>query len=351
MQHIIDCRTPVFGGEVYFCESCQELRYSYHSCKDRHCPKCGNDENGAWLRKGQAMLLPVPYFLVTFTVPHTFRAVALRYPKQFYAAMFRAAAETMLLLARDPEYIGGQLGFFGVLHTWKRNLEFHPHLHFIVAGGGLSDDGNRWLPAQNKFLLPVHAASIIYRAKFRDELKQVPELFDQIPPGTWTNNKQKKWVVHCKPVGSGEHALEYLSRYVFRVAISNTNLVKLESGKVTYRYKEQGAKRYTYRTVPAVEFIRIFLQHVLPPGFCKVRYYGFLASRNRSRLQKVSELLLPESVKGELLLSESVKSEATTKADDTSKEKTPAHRVLCCPTCKGEMQWKDTIRPSRTRAP
>ena len=167
MQHIIDCRTPVFGGEVYFCASCQEYRYSYHSCKDRHCPKCGNDQNGAWLRKAQAMLLPVPYFLVTFTVPHTLRAAALRYPKLFYTALFRAAAETMQQLARDPKYIGGQLGFFGVLHTWKRNLEFHPHLHFIVPGGGLSVNRNQWLPREQLPGYPLDRLRIVLKQAFQ----------------------------------------------------------------------------------------------------------------------------------------------------------------------------------------
>jgi len=357
MQHIIDCRTPVFGGEVYFCESCHVFRYSYHSCKDRHCPKCGNDNNGEWLAKQRAMLLPAPYFLVTFTVPHTLRAVALRYPKLFYTAMFHAAAETMLTLGHDPKYIGGQLGFFGVLHTWQRNLEHHPHLHFIVAGGGLSDDGNVWLPAQNKFFLPVHSMSIIFRAKLRDALKKEPELFAQILPEIWEQIRKKKkkrkkrWVVHCESVGSGEHAVEYLSRYVFRVALSNASLQKMENGNVTFRYQERETKQYKMRTVTAEEFIRLFLQHVLPLGFCKVRYYGFLSARHLLRLLKVRELLKVGFIKNEFLKSESAKNESITENNGECQEKALAHRILCCPQCKGEMQWTYAIEPTRTRAP
>jgi hypothetical protein len=357
MQHIIDCRTPVFGGEVYFCESCHEFRYSYHSCKDRHCPKCGNDNNGAWLAQQRAMLLPTPYFLVTFTVPHTLRAVVLRYPILCYSAMFHAAAETMLTLGRDPKYIGGQLGFFGVLHTWQRTLDFHSHLHFIVAGGGLSDDGNVWLPAQNKFFLPVHAMSIIFRAKLRDALKKEAELFEQIPPDVWNQIKKKKkkrkkrWVVHCKPVGSGEHAVEYLSRYVFRVALSNASLQKMVNGNVTFRYQERETKQYKIRTVTAEEFIRLFLQHVLPLGFCKVRYYGFLSARHRPRLQKIRELLNTGFVTNEIIKAKSAKNQSISENNAERKENTLAFRVLYCPKCKGEMQWRNTIQPTRTRAP
>ncbi|NUM65585.1 transposase, partial [candidate division KSB1 bacterium] len=185
-------------------------------------------------------------------------------------------------------FMGGQLGFFGVLQTWARDLAYHPHLHFIVAGGGLSPDGTTWLPVRGKFLVPVKALSKIFRAKFRDALKkQKPELFRQVPPGTW----KKDWVVDCRPVGSGERALKYLAPYIFRVAISNRRLLKLENGNVTFQYRDGETKRFRTKTVAAEEFIRRFLQHVLPHRFIKVRYYGFLSSSHRKRLEKVKELL------------------------------------------------------------
>ncbi|MGH7454507.1 MAG: IS91 family transposase, partial [bacterium] len=166
-------------------------------------------------------------------------------------------------------------------------MAYHPHIHFIVAGGGLSEDGNEWRPAHGKFLVPVPALSKIFRAKFRDALKKKPELFAQLPPETW----QKDWVVHCEPVGSGERALKYLAPYIFRVAISNRRLLKLENGNVTFQYRDGETKQFKTRTVAAEEFIRRFLQHVLPHRFIKVRYYGFLASSHRKRLEKVKELL------------------------------------------------------------
>jgi len=287
MEKIIACRTEVLGGKVFRCKPCNQERYSYHSCADRHCPKCGNDQATEWLNMQSALLLPLTYFMFTFTLPDTLNEVARRNQKFIYGIFFQTAAAALQKLARDPKFVGGQLGFFGVLQTWARDLAYHPHLHFIIAAGGLSKDAMQWLAARQDFLLPVKAVSKIFRAKFRDALKKKPQLFAQVPPQTW----HKPWVVHGEPVGSGERALKYLAPYIFRVAISNRRLLKMENGNVTFQYRQGNSKKLTPKTLPAEEFIRRFLQHVLPHRFIKVRYYGFLSSRHRKRLEKAKELL------------------------------------------------------------
>lgn len=336
IQKIIACRTEALGGEVFRCEPCNEYRYSYHSCQDRHCPNCGNDKADEWLKKQSALLLPVTYFMLTFTVPGTLNAMARSNQTWLYGIFFQSAAAALQKLARDPKFVGGELGFFGVLQTWARDLAYHPHLHFIVAGGGLSDDGNTWRASHEKFLVPVPALSKIFRAKFREALKKKPELFCQVPAETW----QKDWVVHSEPVGTGEQALKYLAPYIFRVAISNRRLLKSENGNVTFQYRDGKTKQFKIRTVTAEEFLRRFLQHVLPKGFIKVRYYGFLASRQRKRLEKVKELLHVEPVTKDL---------TETSCTDASEER-PTH-VMRCPKCGGLMQRVEEIPAKRIRSP
>jgi hypothetical protein len=337
MQKIQACRTEELGGEIFLCESCQEYRYSYHSCQDRHCPKCGNDKADEWLKMQSALLLPVTYFMLTFTLPDTLNAVARSNQAFIYSLFFQTAAAALQKLARDPKFVGGQLGFFGVLQTWARDLAYHPHLHFIVAGGGLSEDGQTWRPTPEKFLVPVKALSKIFRAKFRDALKKKPALFSQVPPETW----KKDWVVDCRPVGSGERAIKYLAPYIFRVAISNRRLVKLEHGNVTFRYRDGETKQYKTRTLPAEKFIHRFLQHVLPHRFIKVRYYGFLSSSHRKRLEKVKELLNVKPVANETTPPQ--------RGTDAPEER-EAH-VMRCPKCGGAMKLVGEITPKRTRSP
>ena len=337
MEKVIACRTEALGGEVYLCDPCREYRYSYHSCQDRHCPKCGNDKADEWLTMQSSLLLPVTYFLVTFTVPEELNRLARSNQRFVYGIFFQTAAAALQKLARDPNHVGGQLGFFGVLHTWTRDLAYHPHLHFIVAGGGLANDATQWRPAQGKFLVPVVALSKIFRAKFRDALKKKPDLFAQAPAEVW----RKDWVVHCEPVGNGRHALQYLAPYIFRIAISNRRLVNMQAGRVTFNYRDGETKQLKSRTLTAEEFIRRFLQHVLPHRFTKVRYYGFLAARNRHRLQKVKEMLclLPAQKRP-------VAATATSATDD--KPKVPLMR---CRLCGGMMRWIGEVVPTRIRAP
>ena len=213
--------------------------------------------------------MPVSCFMVTFTLPAALHEVARRNQQIIYNALFRASAAALQELAWDPRYVGGQIGMVGVLHTWGRNLSFHPHVHYLVPAGGLAADGAQWLAAKRNFLIPVKALSPIFRAKFRDTLKR-EDLFDQIPAETWCAD----WVVHCQPVGNGLPALNYLAPYIFRVAISNNRIIQVADGRVTFRYQTSDTGQWRTCTLTAEEFLRRFLQHVLPKGFVKVRYYG-----------------------------------------------------------------------------
>jgi hypothetical protein len=342
LADIIDCRTPALGGQVYFCDECADYRYSYHSCKNRNCNKCGHEQAQQWLEAQKSHLLPVIYFMVTFTLHDNLRRVAASHQRLIYGLLFRTSAAALQKLARDPQYVGGELGMAGVLQTWPRDLSvLHPHIHYIVPGGGLSADGNTWLPARKNFLLPKRALSKIFRAKFRDALKKTaPELFDALPPQTW----KEKWVVHLMPVGTGEHALKYLAPYIFQVAISNKRLLKLENGMVTFKYKHGKTKQWKVKTMPAEKFIASFLQHVLPPRFIKVRYYGLLSSQKRPRLEKARELLTAPKDEPKTQ-NTGEPPEGASKADEPREEKTKAIR---CPKCDKEMRWVKEVPRDRT---
>lgn len=275
MQDIEECRTAALGGQLYYCQNCKEQRYSYHSCRNRHCPKCQNERANKWLQEQKDLLLPVTHFLVTFTLPAELRPLARAHQKTVYTLLFRSSSEALQKLALDPRFVGARLGMVGVLHTWTRDLRFHPHVHYVVTGGGLDSRG-RWHPCKNGFLVPGKPLAILFRAKLRDALQKA-SLLGQIDTRVW----RKEWVVDLKPVGSGAAAFKYLAPYIFRVAISNNRILKLEDGKVTFKYKESKTDRVRSSTLTAEEFIRRFLQHVLPDRFVKVRYYGLLSPRQR----------------------------------------------------------------------
>jgi hypothetical protein len=337
MRAIERCRTLTLGGHVHACEACGETQYQYHSCRNRHCPKCQNGKAQLWLEKQQDLLLPLPHFLVTVTLPSELRRVARSHQKLVYDLFFRTSAAAMQHLARDPRFVGGQMGMVGVLHTWGRNLSYHPHLHFLVPGGGLAVDGATWLPARNSFLLPVKALSRIVRAKFRDALRQTP-LFALVPASVW----QQAWVVHCQPVGNGFTALKYLAPYIFRVAISNNRILKVAEGKVTFRYRTTDTGTLKTCTLPAEEFIRRFLQHVLPKGFVKVRYYGFLSSGCRQRLAAIRQQI------GNLPAGQSLAlhgTDADSQSDDDLADDPAPNPILLCPSCGQVMQRRSIPRP------
>ena len=314
-EDILKCRTPIMGGKVYYCTDCKKHEYSYHSCGNRSCPKCQNDKANIWLEKNKKLLLPVNHFMVTFTIPAELRAIARSNQKLFYSILFKVSSETMEKLSLDSKYVCGKLGYIGILHTWSRTLIYHPHVHYIVTGGGLSENQEVWNKSKSNFLFPVKALSKIFKAKFRDLLeKENPPLFNSIPIKVWN----QAWVVNSIPVGRGEKALKYLAQYVFRIAISNNRIISLKNGVVVFKYKESKTDEWKIMRLKAEEFIRRFLQHVLPSGFVKVRYYGLFASAKRKQLARVREIL-------------------GCKRLESKKGKPKLKKNFKCPQCKKEM--------------
>lgn len=332
MRDIEMCRTDALGGNLYRCDDCDLYRYSYHSCGNRHCPKCGHQQAESWLAQQCNLILPVTHFMVTFTLHDNLRMLARSNQKVIYNLFFRTAAEALQELAWDERHIGGRLGMIAILQTWTRDLRYHPHIHFNVTGGGLSKSGQEWCDTKyENFLVPVRALSVIFRAKFRDGLKKT-DLFDKLPAETW----KQKWVVHCQPVGSGRPAFKYLAPYVFRVAISNRRILKLEDGKVTFEYKDADRGRYRAVTLPAEEFIHRFLQHVLPHRFIKVRSYGLYNARQRERLQAAQQLLQPRA-----------KHEAAAQENEAQSDGCePQERAVRCPQCGKKMHWVKELLPA-----
>jgi Putative transposase/Transposase zinc-binding domain len=287
LQAILECRTSALGGQVYACDHCDALQYSYHSCGNRHCPKCHGQQTQRWLQGQCARLLPCPYYLVTFTLPWELRALARSRQKILYHLLLSAGARSLQKLCADPTWLGGQPAMTGVLHTWTRAMLYHPHAHFLVSAGGLSKDGQSWFPAKNPaFLVPVHALSKIFRAKIRDGLA-AGGMLGQVPAGVWA----KPWVVHVQPAGNGERVLEYLGRYVFRIAITQSRLESLENGWVTFRYRDNRTAQIKRVCLSAAQFVQRFLQHVLPKGFAKVRHYGLASCASQDRHATALSLL------------------------------------------------------------
>jgi Putative transposase/Transposase zinc-binding domain len=287
LQAISACRTGELGTVLYVCQSCGRTHAMGRSCGNRHCPTCQQDKTKAWLESQTARLLPCPYFLLTFTVPAGLRDVVRRHQRVGYAALFDASSAAIKELATNPKHVGSpRCGFFGVLHTWGRTLEYHPHVHYVVPGGGLSADGTQWLPSRADFFLPVKALSVLFRAKFRAALERA-DLLAEVDPAVW----RQDWVVHSQAVGDGRASLKYLAPYVFRVAISDRRIVSCDDGKVTFSYRKSGSNRWRKMTVEADEFIRRFLQHVLPRGFPKVRHYGFLSPNSGLSIEAVRWLV------------------------------------------------------------
>jgi putative transposase/transposase-like zinc-binding protein len=306
LKELAACRTAVLGGHLQECLQCGYQQPSYNSCRNRHCPKCQAAARAAWLEDRAAELLPVPYFHVVFTLPALLGPLALQNQKVVYGLLFACAAETLREVAADPKHLGAQVGFLAVLHTWGQNLQFHPHLHCVVPGGGLSPDRTAWVACRPNFFLPVRVLSRVFRGKFLERLQQAFARGQLSFHGTQTACPQAAfaqvvrqayatdWVVYAKPpFGGPEQVLKYLARYTHRVAISNDRLLDLQDGQVTFRWKNYARRsRWQTLTLPAEEFIRRFLLHVLPPGFVRIRYYGFLSQGQRTERLALCRRLL-----------------------------------------------------------
>jgi Putative transposase/Transposase zinc-binding domain len=308
LRDIRDCRTAALGGRVQQCDRCGHRVILYNSCRNRHCPKCQATARARWLAQRETELLPVPYFHVVFTLPSQIGRLALQNPKLIYSILFRTAAATLLETASDPRLLGAHIGFLAVLHTWGQNLHLHPHLHCVVPGGGIALDGSRWIGCRkSSFFLPVRVLSHRFRKSFLRALRHAfrkgilrfhGELKALSDPGAFLALCDQAaaidWVVHVKPpFGGPRRVLKYLARYTHRVAISNHRLRALQSGRVSFEWKDYAHRaRRKLMTIDAIEFLRRFLLHVLPSGLVRIRQFGFLANRVRKSKLELCRTLL-----------------------------------------------------------
>ena len=289
LHKLLACRTPALGGQLFQCPTCRDFHYRYHSCNDRHCPQCGQTDADAWLQRQRArLLLPTPYFLVTFTVPEALRRFLRSHAQIGLDLLFACSAQAVQDLARNPRRLGADLGLLGVLHTWSRTLIYHPHIHYLIPGGGLSLDGRRWVAARPNFLLPVKPLGAQCRTLFQQRLhREHPELYAQVPATVW----RRHWIVDSRPVGSGETALRYLSRYIFKTATANRSVDCAPDGQVQWPYRSRQTGQLTTLTLGPLEFLARFLQHILPRSFARVRTFGWLHPAAKVRGNRVRALL------------------------------------------------------------
>ena len=307
---ITRCRTAALGGHRDRCSDCGHTAISYNSCRNRHCPKCQGNARQRWLQARERELLPTPYVHVVFTLPRELAPLALQNKQVMYNLLFQTSAETLLQIARDPRHLGAEIGFFSVLHTWNQRLQHHPHIHCVLAAGGLAPDHSRWISSQRSFFLPIKVLSRVFRGKFvaglntafrQGKLQFHGHLIPLAQPRSFASWLRllfrHDWVVYAKrPFGGPEHALRYLGNYTHRVAISNHRLVALSDGGVTFRWRDSAhGNKKGLMTLPVDEFLRRFLLHLLPRGFVRIRNFGFLANRHRARLLPLCFSLLHSS--------------------------------------------------------
>lgn len=302
---IVSCRTNLLGGHLLECDTCSRQEISYNSCRNRSCPKCQSLPELRWVEARQRDLLPVEYHHAVFTIPDTLHPFFRADPRVAYALLFSATSETLTEVAHNPKRLGAEIGFLAVLHTWTQTLLYHPHIHCIIPGGGLSFDRSGWVSCRKGFFLPVRVLAEVFRGKLLSKLEmalakeeiQPPQNHD--PARLLKEAARKKWCVYSKPSFAGpDHVIRYLGRYAHRIAISEERLVSMKDDQVTFSYKDRAdGDRKKFMTLPAEEFLRRFVQHVLPSGFVRLRYYGFLANSARGRLLPLCRQLLgaPES--------------------------------------------------------
>ena len=336
---LIKCRTSALGGHATICEDCGHMQISYNSCRNRHCPKCQTLSKEQWIENQKYQLLNVGYFHAVMTVPDTLHNVILQNQSCCYSILFKAVSETLKELAMDKKYLGAQIGITSILHTWGQNLMFHPHIHCIVPGGGLNSIG-RWINSRKKFFIPVKVISRKFRGKFLHYLKKAYysgelEFFGQIKylenPQEFENfltpHYQKEWIVYCKPpFKTAATVVEYLGRYTHRVAISNNSIIKLEDGQVSFKWRDyKDHNKWKVMNVSAEEFIRRFLVHILPKGLMKIRHYGLLGNRNRTK-----KLIICKTLTNTPII-EKVKISTISLI-----EKILGKRAFLCPCCNSE---------------
>jgi hypothetical protein len=316
MAAIGRCRTPDSGQMRLTCEDCDYHLKQPHSCGHRSCPRCQNHDTTQWLERQRKKLLPVEYFMVTFTLPYELRAVAWRNQARVYNALFACACSTLKDFAMNDKHLGADLGMTAVLHTHSRRLDYHPHVHVIVPGGAINSAGRQWKKAKGKYLFNAFALARVFRARMLETLSKEGLLLPGKIP--------QKWVVDCRHVGQGAPALEYLSRYLYRGVMSEKNIIANQHGKVTFRYVDSSSGKTKTRQLKGEDFIWLVLQHVLPKGFRRVRDYGFLHGNAKARLARLQLIL-------QVLI----------------KEKKPRKRPsFICPKCQSPMRIIGFIKPA-----
>jgi hypothetical protein len=331
LADIAACMTAEMGGHQYRCRDCDHTFWVYHGCRNRACPACHGRRMRDWLEAREAELLPCDYYHVVATVPEELRHLFLSDQKSMYALLMRTVASAIIDLSRDPKYLGATPGILMVMHTWTGQMQYHPHTHLLVTGGGVTDDGQSWCEPPGQFLVPVKALSKLIASRFRLTLhKAKPEVFARVPRKTW----KREWCSFCKHYGRGRQAVvEYLARYAFRIAITNTRIVAMDDTHVTFRYKLRETGEWRMCRLTAVEFLRRFLMHVLPRGFHKLRYYG-LWHHSKRHLQQRARLLL--SLLAPVRLVECLQiADVAAEADRTSEDQygSPDRWSPSCPCC------------------
>jgi hypothetical protein len=296
LYSIRDCRTAALGGHVYECDECGETKISYNSCRNRHCPKCQSYAKEMWIYERSKALLPIHYFHIVFTIPEQLNSLTLFNQKEMYSILFTSVSETLLELAKDKKYLNANTGFTTILHTWGQNLMFHPHIHCIVPGGGLSFDNTKWIKSKKKFFIPVKVLSRIFRGKFLYYLNELyldnklkfPKNISELSSRNIFNSfkdilYKKEWIVYSKaPFSSAEYVLQYLGRYTHRVAISDNRIIKVDNEKLVFKWRDYKDKnKEKVMSLKPAEFIRRFAMHILPDRFVKIRHYGILGNRNK----------------------------------------------------------------------
>lgn len=343
---ILACRTEALGGHRWRCTRCSAEVFSYHSCQNRSCPTCHRDQTEHWLEARKAELLDCPYFHVTVTVPEELREVLRANQRDGYALLMKAAAEAIIELTRNRRHVGGTVGVLAVLHTWTQQLVYHPHVHCLVTGGGVSQDGSSWHPARRNYLVPTKALAKLVRGKLKAALeKRRPDLV--VPVVVWS----RSWVVDCTAWGEGAEAvLRYLARYVFRIAITNNRITALDDEAVTIRHKHRVSNRWRTTRLSGHEFMRRFLQHVLPKGLHKVRYYGLWHPSRREQAARVQLMLRLQqpSTAGRAVPPVDTGKDAA----DHSAQLTSTDRPRICPFCQlGHLIHVGRLYPKQVRGP
>ncbi len=345
MDAIGACRTAALGGHVVACRRCGVVEYVYHSCRHRACPKCGRTRTSNWLEARRRELLPVPYFHVVFTLPAELRRVVRRHQRELYGALMRSAAESLMELAADARYVGGRIGVLAVLHTWARTLAYHPHVHCLVPAGGLVRDGT-WRSVDRGWLVPSKAVARRFRGRFA-------ALARRAAPGLALPGRifRKPWVVHLDPARHGtETVLKYLARYVHRVALTNARLIAVRGEQVVFRYRERGSRKSRTMRLHGHEFLRRFLQHVVPSGLHKVRYYGLWSPTHKKTLLALRQRL-ESSQSMAAVSSPAAPQELEVGGEDAACA--PASGWLRCRTCGGDLDVVAVLfrGPRRVRGP